>query len=114
LKPIAGQPDPVLLGELEPGRIGRASLKVLNPGPGAIEVARFETSCPCMRVESDRSRIEANGAATLAATFDPSEERDFRGKLAIEYRGISPDGSIVIRGVVEVEVKSSQRQGGQP
>ena len=101
------EPRAIRLGTIAPGRTAQASATLRNPGTEAIEVAHFDASCPCVRVTPDRLRIAPGQSAMIGLTFDPADEPDFRGSLAVEVIGRSPDGSAVARGIVRVEVKSS-------
>jgi len=96
------QPVSIPLGPLAPGRSARAAATLRNVGTEAVEVARFETSCPCVRVTPDRLRLAVGGTASIRVTFDPIGEPG----LAVEYIGRSPDDAAVLRGTVRLEVKA--------
>ena len=51
-----------------------------------------------------RLRVGPGKTVGLTVEFDPSEQPDFRGRLAVAYVGTSLDGVAVLRGRVEVNV----------
>ena len=107
--PLIVGPDPIQLGMLAPGRSARLAVSVRNPSVDPVVISRVETSCPCVRATPDRLSLAPGESSKLTLTFDPSGEPGFRGKLAVEYVGRSPDGSAVARGTVHLEVKDSTK-----
>ena len=102
-------PDPIQLGMLAPGRSARVAVTVRNPGVDPVVISRVETSCPCVRATPDRLSLAPGESSEFTLTFDSTGEPEFRGRLAVEYVGRSPDGSAVVRGTVHLEVKDSTK-----
>jgi|GEM_PF-5395894 len=104
--PVIFDPNPVELGELRPTQVGRGVASLSNPSDRLHEAAIISTSCPCLRVSHASIRVEPHSTATMDVTFDPSEEPDFRGALSIEVTGTDPNGTLVFRGKVNVQVQN--------
>jgi hypothetical protein len=100
-------PVPVDLGCLPPGCVGRAELSVRNVGRASQTLARVDCSCPCVRVVGLPLSIPAGTTAALVVTFDPSEEPDFRGALAVRLRGLGDSDVELFRADVLVRVDAS-------
>ena len=73
----------------------------------AVEVERIETSCHCVRVEPMSLSIEPGESTTLTVSFDPSEDPDFRGGLAVEVLGKDRDDDVLFRTRVDLTVRSA-------
>jgi len=107
-------PNPINLGTIKRGQTARATATLQNPGSSPIHVDRVEASCPCVQVKMDHLHVTPGEDATVTVEFDPAEEPDFRGSLAVEYTGRSPDGLVVLRGRVDLRVADSSGTTGTP
>ena len=107
--PLIVAQDPIRLGTLEPGRSVRVAVAVRNRSADPVVISRVETSCPCIRATPDRLSLAPGDSSELTLTFDPSDEPEFRGILAVEYVGRSSDGAAVLRGTVRLEVKGPSK-----
>jgi len=101
-------PRPISLGTLEPGRASVTTLTLHNPGPRPIIVERAETSCPCVSVSALPVSVRPNSTARLEVTFDPADEPDFRGRLAVDILGRGSGDVVLFRATVVVTVALSR------
>jgi hypothetical protein len=67
---------------------------------------RFQTSCPCLRVEEPSILLGPGESAAFAVKFDPANDPGFRGKLSIEVVGLGVAGGVVFKTNVNVEVRA--------
>jgi len=109
--PLLAEPETLPLGTLEPGRTAEATVRVRNPGAKPVVVDRIESSCPCIRATPGTLHIGPGESAALTLRFDPSDEPDFRGALAVEYEGKTTDGTVALQGRVRVDVNCAPRSG---
>jgi len=103
---LTAKPHPLSLGKLRPHQPASASASIHfhNPGRAAVVIGRVETSCDCIRLGPLPLSIGPDGDATLGATFDLSAEPDFRGGLSVEVAGWNPEGLVVFRTRVLLDV----------
>lgn len=90
---------------LRPGEMGRAGLTITNRAPTGVSIQRFETSCPCVRVSPSSIHIPSHQTASLYVTYDPTEEPDFRGGLAVALKGIGERDRTVFSATADIEVR---------
>jgi Protein of unknown function (DUF1573) len=102
--PLRATPGLISLGTLGPGQTASGSFELQNRGTLPVEVARVETSCPCLEVGPAAMEIAPGGSAALTTRFNPAAEPDFRGRLAIEVAGRDRSGQPTFRARVRVEV----------
>jgi hypothetical protein len=107
--PVASDPrircqETVSLGTLDHGMSGEAQLRLENPHDREFEVSRVEVSCPCLKVSPETFRLEPGSSKTLVLRFDPKEEPDFSGGLAIKVAGQTAEGQEVFGTTVRVTV----------
>lgn len=86
----------------------RGKLTICNPSNHPWEIVRVETSCPCLNVSPVSLTIEPRSSAILTVAFDPTEEPDFRGRLAVRVKGVDASDTIVFEARVNLEVRSPQ------
>ena len=103
-------PPRVALGIVPPGAVKTSSVTVHNRTRAPLEVADVESSCPCVRIGPVPLRIDPGRSARMDVTFDPAEEPDFRGALAVEFTGRDASRRKVFGGHVDLEVRW---QGGE-
>lgn len=108
---LSVSPDPIDLGTLSPGQMGRAELRVANAGTDPRSVERVETSCPCVSAGPVPLAVAAGGEGRLTVVFDAAEEPNFRGNLAVELRGLDASGAELFRTKVNVGVSDAVPQG---
>jgi hypothetical protein len=106
--PLAVYPSPLELGTLDPGVIGKTGFEIWNSGTETLTVARVEASCPCVSATPAPLRVAPGTAASMSVQFDPSEEADFRGSLAVELTGKAIDDTVLFRTRVHVEIADPQ------
>ena len=79
---------------------------VSNPGPVAVTLGTFRTSCDCLRVELDATRVEPGAEVGGRAVIDLSHEPDFSGGLSLDVEAsAAEDGRPVFALKLSVEVK---------
>ena len=110
LSSIELQPERVQFGELSPGCGSEATFKVRNRGTAIVEVARFETSCPCIRVSPRSISLRPRESAEIKVTFDPSKEPEFQGSLEVVVEGRSDMNQPLLRATVEVSVRGTDAE----
>jgi hypothetical protein len=105
--PARIEPDPIDLGVLRPGERAGVAASVANLLDGPLIIEKFETSCPCVRVSMDSQlpvTLSPKSTLALRIGFDPTEEPDFRGHLAVSLEGRSSDSQCACRARVLVSV----------
>src|SRR5579885_3439235 len=102
--PLAISRDPIELGVMPPGQAARCLLLVRNPLPGRATIERIETSCPCIGAGGLPVQIEPSQTIELEVAFDPSEAKDFRGRLSVDLTAFLADGQVGFRTKVNLEV----------
>ena len=71
-------------------------------------LASFHATCPCLRIDDLPLTLGPHSTRRLELTFDPLEEPEFRGGLAIEISGADSGGLLLFQGLVEVVVKPEE------
>jgi hypothetical protein len=112
--PMSIEPNPIRLGTLAPGEIGRFSVILRNPGRDLATVERVESSCPCVRLMPIPVQVEPDGSTSVVAEFDPVHEPDFRGSLAVHLEGYDEANVLQFRTTVELTVSSPKSAGTGP
>lgn len=97
-------PASIALGRLAPGERAEAGWTLSNRTAAVVRLDRVESSCPCVRVEPIPTTIDPGGQANLRVVFDPAEEPDFRGGLAVDLTGRGPTGVVLFRSTVDLTV----------
>ena len=69
-----------------------------------IRVARFETSCPCVRVSPSSLDLKPDKTNEIRVNFDAAMEPNFRGRLAVDLTGLSRSGEVLFRSTVDLTV----------
>ena len=80
------------------------SISIRNRGPTPIRIARFETSCPCVRVSPSSLDLKADETQEITVAYDSAEEPEFRGSLGVSLEGRGSSNEIAFRTTVEVTV----------
>lgn len=80
------------------------SLVLQNQSQNLIEIHTVETSCPCVRPSIERINVEPGETVTIKIQFDPAEEPEFRGRLAVEYVCRNEAKQVVFSTTVDIEV----------
>jgi hypothetical protein len=88
--------DTVDLGSSAPGSDSERFVVLANPGDHPIEVARVDSTCPCLEVLPSRFLVAPRQRRTLLLRHRPGSD-DFRGRLAVELKGLTPAGLRVFR-----------------
>ncbi len=91
-------------GELRPGGREVGTIKIHNRGTTPIRVARFETTCACIRVSPSSLDLRPDEIREITVDFDASEELDFRGVLAVTLVGRSSSNAVFFQTTVGLRV----------
>ena len=108
--PLEASPNPIELGRLKPGVVGRSQLILRNPSSEPISIVRVETSCPCLRAEPIPLPVAPGMEAMLRFVFDSTGEPEFRGELEVEVGGFGPSGRQVFQSHLRVSVADQPRE----
>lgn len=100
-------PASVDLGTIRAGETARAELRIANRAAKPVRIARFEVSCPCVRIHPAMIEVPAGGEATATIAIDTSEERGFHGDLATPLDALSTDSAVLFRTIAALRVSSS-------
>jgi hypothetical protein len=106
--PLETGASPVSLGLLRPGQSATGNIPLNNPGRDTITVEHVDTSCRCLEIGPVPAAVRARQTQQLTVRFNPSEEPNFRGKLSIEVTGRAPDGAVVFRTRVQLEIEDGR------
>lgn len=98
---------PLAWGTIPTERRSEVDWTIRNDSGQAVDVAKVETSCPCLVISPLPSRIEPGASRTLHVGFDPAVEPDFRGRLRIDLEGRAPDNRPLFRSYVDLMVAAS-------
>ena len=79
-------------------------MSVRNPGDVSVEVARIESSCDCIRATPATFRVAPHGSSSFSVAFEPAKDENFQGELSVSLTGYDPDGTVVFRSKVDLEV----------
>ena len=96
-------PASIDMGEVAPGGQKQATFSLTNSGSQAVELAKIDSSCPCLMVDVP-SRIAPGEQVVGRAKLDLRDEPNFTGDLAITITGRSRTGQLAFRMTVEVHV----------
>jgi hypothetical protein len=91
-------------GQVERGGRLQVSFVVSNPGPTAVTVGSIRTSCDCLRIELDATRVEAGTDVRGRAVIDLAAEPQFVGGLMLDAKSGEADG-LVLAVQLSVNVK---------
>ena len=72
-----------------PGGKAKGAITIHNHGTDSIRVARFETSCPCVRVPPSSMDLNADETREVTVEFDAAEEPEFRGSLGVTLESLA-------------------------
>ena len=79
---------------------------VSNPGPVAVMIGPVRTSCDCLRVELDATRVEAGTEVGGRAVVDLAREPGFAGGLMLDAEASAAEGGRVVFALkLSVEVR---------
>jgi len=99
------KPQPLTLGRQTRSTIGVRHFEVQNVTKETITLASISTSCSCISATNLPLKLESNQKTSLTLQFNPKDEPDFVGRLAVDLVGRRPDGSIVFRESLAVQVE---------
>jgi hypothetical protein len=111
--PRSACPERLAIGPLDHGTTGETRLSLENPHDRAIEVSAIEVSCPCLKVSPGRFRLEPRSSQSLILRFDPQEEPEFAGRLAVKVAALSAQGQEVFQTTVGITVRPSRAVGAE-
>jgi hypothetical protein len=100
---LDANPARINMGEVAQGSCKDADFTLTNWGTRTIELARIDTSCPCLTVDVP-PRIFPGEQVEGRAKLDLRDEPNFTGDLAIEIRGWISAGEEAFLVVVAVRV----------
>ena len=96
--------DPAIFDyEAEPGeKEVTATFSMKNTGPEVVTIMKLDTSCSCLKIESDKMKLRQGDVAELVAVFDIAKSTGPAEKLVYVYTDAK--GASENRLVVRVEV----------
>lgn len=103
---ILASPGKPTLGVLRPGQVAETEISLRSVGTGAVRIAKFVASCPCVTISPGSVEIPPGESAVLKVKFDPSAEPAFRGELAVEVAGMRSDETPAFRCTLNLAVSS--------
>lgn len=92
-------------GTLARGGRKSATFQLRNPGIDAVEVARVQVSCDCLRVELNRYALSAGEVANGVIAVDFSDDLTFVGTLLLEASAQTKQSESAFLMVVKVMVR---------
>jgi hypothetical protein len=101
-------PNPISLGLAGPGRSASAVVALVNPGSLTLALTQVETTCSCVSVSAVPVLVAPGATTKLEVAFDPSDDPDFRGNLAVDILGRGLDDVVLFRATVLVSVAKKQ------
>lgn len=106
---LDANPARINLGEVAQGGRKDATFTLTNSGTRTIELARIETSCPCLTVDVPL-RIPPGEQVESRAKLDLRDEPNFTGEVAIEIRGWTKanEQAFLVTAAVRVPRKSEK------
>jgi len=106
---LDASPSRIDMGEVASGGRKQATFSLTNSGSQAVELAKIESSCPCLTVDVP-SRIAPGEQICGRANLDLRDEPDFTGDLAIEITGWTRAGKLafLVTTYVSVPLKSER------
>ncbi len=76
-------------GTLPQGGKGALTFTLKNTSASVVEVARIESSCPCLAVELEKNILGPGEEAAATARVDLASEPNFRGAVRLEATGLT-------------------------
>jgi len=92
-----GCPDAVWLSRVNRDGLREGTLRVHNPTHELEEVARLETSCPCLSISPQKFCLKPAEAIDVRLLFSPDGPQDDPGPLSIEAIGKSASDTVLFK-----------------
>lgn len=90
------EPELIDYGELKQGQMREVTVTIRNRMNTTLVLMRVETSCPCLSVKMERSRLEPGAAIALSTRLDMSRELHFVGRLLLTVGLFDNEGTKVL------------------
>ncbi len=100
---LIAEPTTIDLDEVPRGGRKQAAFSLTNPGAQTIELARIESSCPCLTMGVPR-RLAPGEQVSGRVKVDLRDEPHFTGEVSVEIKGWTHTGELAFALVVEVKV----------
>jgi hypothetical protein len=100
---LDANPARINMGTVAQGGRKQATFTLTNPGNRTIDLAKIDTSCPCLTVDVPL-RIPPSDKVEGRAKLDLSDEPNFTGEVAIEIKGWTSGGEPAFLVVAAVRV----------
>lgn len=100
---LDASPSRVDMGEVALGGRKQSTFSLTNPGSQAVELAKIESSCPCLIVDVP-SRIAPGEQVVGCAKLDLRDDPNFIGDVAIEIKGWTSAGKLAFFVTADVYV----------
>ncbi len=82
------------LGAIAQGGQKQQAFQVVNTSGALVEVATVATSCPCARIQLERSDISTGQLLVGNVSMDLRSKPDFVGNLTVEAKGVRRRGRV--------------------
>lgn len=106
---LTADPSRIDMGNVRQGGRKQANFTLTNSGSRTIDLARTDSSCPCLTVDVPL-RIAPGEDVVGTAKLDLRDEPNFTGEVAIEIKGWTPAGEQAFLVVADVRVpRKSER-----
>lgn len=106
---LAVEPTRLEMGTVDSGGNAEVSFQLRNPTPSEVEVATFQTSCDCFRVELSKPILSPNESITATASLNLADKPRFVGRLCLDARGRTADGKLAFAVEADVTVRETPR-----
>lgn len=91
------------MGEVSRGGRKQAGFSLTNPGTQVIELARIESTCPCLTIDVPRC-LAPGEQVSGRAKVDLRDEPNFTGEVSVGVKGWTRAGELAFIARVEVRV----------
>jgi hypothetical protein len=106
---LDASPSRIDMGEVAPSGWKQATFSLTNLGSQAVELAKIDSSCPCLTVDLP-SAIASGKQVEGRAKLDLRDELDFTGEVAVEIKGWTGADKLAFLTMVDVRVpRKSER-----
>jgi hypothetical protein len=92
------------LGSIKQGQTKSFKILCVNDENDPIEIARYRSSCECVRLESLPLAIAPGGQEQVSVTVDLRDERDFSGELGVSLTCFGHEGDKLFMGALSFQV----------
>jgi hypothetical protein len=97
-------PAMIELGNVPQGGRREFALHVRNPQDQSVTIEQVQSSCPCLEARGLPLVLAPGEEGTLAFVLDLAREREFTGRLRIDFRALTAAGATVFSASVQASV----------